>query len=204
MNNNSTTPLPVHLHNYVHEDPYYMIAEFFSFTSLDSWRLWLANWFKAAFDEDYILKESPANFLYAADQLQLLLYACSSLIDKNATAPKAAETGEAPGRPMLKLRREIIIKHLTVNEIVDALRVVKNFFSFQSFKEWQLTLELWKEAALGRTSVTGLQDSGTLLPVMEYLYKIAEAAWLLLNTQQLDDNNGQEVTSGSSFVQGIL
>jgi hypothetical protein len=46
-------------------------------------------------------------------------------------------------------------------------------------KEWQLTVQLWKEAALGRTTVTETEDPGALPVIMEHLCKIAEAAWVM-------------------------
>ncbi len=59
------------------------------------------------------------------------------------------------------------------------ITVIEGFFAFKSLEHWLLTLQHWEEAALGNTSITKSEDAAELMPVMEWLYKITETAWLI-------------------------
>jgi hypothetical protein len=179
MTDNLIHLLPLHLRAEINKDPYFMTGEFFSYISLDECRRWLNDWFKAAFDEEFILKELPSDFLYSVGHLQLLLYACYLLTDEQLVIPKPKQEETTLSIPALRKRRDVVIKYLDIQEMLQPLNVIKAFFNFKNFEEWQLTIQLWKEAALGRTTVTETEDPGALPVIMEHLCKIAEAAWVI-------------------------
>jgi hypothetical protein len=56
---------------------------------------------------------------------------------------------------------------------------LQEFFNQRDLYEWQKELHNWMEAALGRQTITQINDTRNLLPVMEQLNKLAEAAWLI-------------------------
>ena len=57
--------------------------------------------------------------------------------------------------------------------------VLQEFFNQQDMYAWQKELHNWIEAALGKQTITQINNTRNLLPVMEQLNKLAEAAWLI-------------------------
>lgn len=178
MNDKLISLLPLHLQANLKENAYLLLDDFFGVSSLNGWRNWLHTCFTAAFQQTFALKEVPGNFLYSADHLILLVYTCRLLTQKEIKH-KNQKRHKAVSLSSFKYQREVCIKHLTQQETMQPFTLLQQFFAYQNFKDWLQTLQLWKEAALSKTSITELEDVNKLMPEMELLYKLTEAAWLM-------------------------
>ena len=184
-NNTGMELLPLHLWKNKEADAGSVIYLFYDYTSLEGCRRLLHQWFEAAFAEEYVWKNTPANLLYFYERFEILLYGCWLLYtgSKNLTAKhtRSVSAGSIKLSPLSAhmAERVEVFKFLTAYEMQNPLSVLQQFFNRLDLYAWQKELHNWIEAALGRQTITQINDTRNLLPVMEQLNKLAEAAWLI-------------------------
>ena len=82
--------------------------------------------------------------------------------------------------------RAEVFKFLIPYEIQNPLVVLQQFFNKMDFYTWQRELHNWAEAGLGKQTITEINDTRNLLPILEQLNKLAEAS-CLINQAHLDE-----------------
>ena len=184
-NNADMELLPLHLWKNKEADAGYLIYRFFDYTSLDGCRRLLRKWFEAAFAEEYAWEDAPVNLLYFHERFEILLYACWLLHSGSKT--QTAQQKQSNAAMSIELspfyermaEKAEVLKFLTAYEMQHPHYVLQEFFNQRDVYAWQKELHNWIEAALGKQTITQINNTRNLLPVMEQLNKLAEAAWLI-------------------------
>jgi len=174
--------LPLHLWRNKETDAYKILYHFFDYTSLDMCRQQLKTWFAAAFAEDYAWKDSPANLLFFYERFEVLLYACWLLSGKNKTnntQKKKAAWFRVSALSQHKAERIETFKFLNAYEIQTPVFVLSAFYEKTNLDTWRTELHNWLEAGLGKQTITHICDTENILPVMEQLQKLVEAAYCI-------------------------
>jgi hypothetical protein len=175
--------LPLHLWNNATVNPYQIIYHFYDYTSLDTCRLQLDKWFKAAFAEDYAWKDTPANLLYFYERFESLLYACWLLHNDNKIINAKNKTStvwfQVSALSQHKAERIEAFKFLNAYELQNPIFVLHAFYDKTNFDAWRAELHNWLEAGLGKQTITHISNTENILPVMEQLNKLTEAAYLI-------------------------
>lgn len=184
-NNADMELLPLHLWKNKEANAGDLIYRFFDYTSLEGCRRLLRKWFEAAFAEEYAWKDTPANLLYFYERFEILMYACWLLHNGSKTQKvQQKQSGSAMSIELSPLYERMaekteVLKFLAAYEMQNPHDVLEQFFNSQDLSAWQKELHNWIEAALGKQTIIHIIDTRDLLPVMEQLNKLAEAAWLI-------------------------
>lgn len=175
--------LPLHLWNNKAINPYQIIYHFYDYNSLDMCRQQLDKWFKAAFVEAYAWKDIPANLLYFYERFESLLYGCWLLYNNKETTTAKNKTGtakfEVSALTQRRAERIEVFKFLNSYEMQNPLIVLHAFYHTMDFYAWRIELHNWLEAGLGKQTITHISNTENILPVMEQLNKLIEAAYLI-------------------------
>ena len=186
--------LPPHLRASAVDNLYTILGEVYDASWPEGWSAFLDDWFEAALAEDYIYKKTPSAFLFSAEKLELLVYACHGLLQQNkntgisACIKKYRQHAKITGGQKLRAGRPFYPRHLHLHEVQQPQQVLASFFKSHSFKGWQEILYQWKDAALANSSVIEVQPPGSLFALMKHLYKLVEAGWLLWQGYILYEN----------------
>jgi hypothetical protein len=174
--------LPLHLWRNKETDPYKILYHFFDYTSLDMCRQLLQKWFTAAFAETYTWKNEPASLLSFYERLEALLYGCSLLnSDSNSRNSNRKKTTwpEVSALSKSRAERTEVFKYLNAYEVYKPLTVINAFFTTMDLYAWRAELHNWFEAAMGRQTIIHISTTDNVLPVMEQLNKLVEAAYVI-------------------------
>ena len=173
--------LPLHLWRNKETGAYKILHHFFDYISVDMCRQLLQKWFTSAFAENYTWKNEPANLLSFYERLEALLYACSLLCgdDKTYRTKNKKQKCTVSAVAKSKAERMEVFKYLNALEVHKPLAVVNAFFSKMDLYAWRTELHTWFEAALGRQTIIHISTTDNVLPVMEQLNKLVEAAFII-------------------------
>ena len=186
--------LPLHLSTSAGNNLYTILGEVYDASSPEGWSTLLDEWFEAALADDYIYKKTPSAFLFSAEKLELLVYACYGLHQQSKDAgisaciKKYRQHAKITIGQKLRAGRMFYPRHLYLAEVQQPQQVLISFFKSYSFKSWQEILYHWKDAALANSSVIEVVAPGSVFPVMRHLYKLVEAGWLLWQGYILYEN----------------
>jgi len=174
--------LPLHLWRYKETDAYKILYHFFDYISLDMCRQLLQKWFTAAFAETYAWKNETAALLSFYERFEVLLYGCWLLCNDEKTSKiKEKKTSKLKVSTLQqhKAERVELFKHLGAYEMHQPLSVFQTFFSMMDLNAWRIEMYNWFEAGLSKQSILHITDTDNVLPVMEQLNKLVEAAYVI-------------------------
>lgn len=165
-------------------NPYDILREFCDFEDLPEMKKLYRKSCKAALSGKYSWKEgSPGNLLYFFEQLEGLVEACFLIYNKKGFKKQVLK------RAVTQSGKKAVIPELpcslSLEEYMNPLIVIEDFFDKQSLFDRKRALHSWMEAGLSDFSVLENIKSDELLPYRDGMEKLLEASYrIVLSTNK--------------------
>ena len=169
-------------------DPHALIQDFFSAVSIPHYRKYVSSSFSAAISTHYWKREDPGSLLYFQKKMDDLMDAAKLLAGGKPKALLSPEVLEQDTiDPALYLDKrlgnrqwEAFPRTLSKNEFLNPYLVFDRFFRYRSLKQWHNDFREIIFYALSPHSCTEDLVELDLLKINRFLFKLIEAAHLVL------------------------
>jgi hypothetical protein len=132
---------------------------------------------KTALSDKYTWKDgSPGSLLFFYEQLELLIEACFLIYNKKGFKKRVLKKSKSARKKKLTKYPDFPCS-LNLEEYMNPLIVIEDFFDQRSLLEWKQSLHSWTEAALSNFSVLENINPEDLLPYCFGIEKMLEACY---------------------------
>jgi hypothetical protein len=162
-------------------NPNLILREFCDFEELAEMKKLFHDSCQAALSVRYTWKDgSPGRLLYFHEQLEILVEACFLIYHKKGFKKRVLKRSKSAGSKKL-IKYPNLPCSLTLEENMNPLVVIKDFFDQSNLLEWKRSLHAWMEAALSNFSVLENINPEDLLPYRVGIEKILEACYRIVS-----------------------
>jgi hypothetical protein len=161
-------------------NPYVILWEFCDFDSLPEMKKLFRECCKVSLSGKYSWKEkSPGNLLFFYEQLERLVEACFLIYIKKGFKKRVSKKPKSRGGKKWINYSEFPCS-LSLEEWLNPLIVIKDFFDLYSLLEWKQSIHSWMEAALSDFSVLENIKAEEILPYCYSMEKLLESSYRIV------------------------
>ena len=161
-------------------NPYVIIRQFYDFEELAEMKKLFQDSCKAALSSKYTWENgSPGNLLYFYDQLEILVEACFLIYNNDEFRKRVLKKVKSTKNKKMTRYPDFPCS-LTLEEYMNPLIVIRDFFDHHNLLEWKRSIHSWMEAALSNFSILENINPEDLLPYCYSIDKLMEASYRIV------------------------